>query len=410
MNESTVRSLLRRAFGEPAVPGYLGSHAREAVERSIHEQPGRRRNGVLATTAALLAIVTVAVLVGPQLEKVSTFPLPQPQQGACVDNPQAAAGSGPQPARVSAAMAYDPDTRQIVLFGGMVPGSSGSALDDTWVWDGATWSKLALSVHPDVREQAAMAYDPVHHRLVLFGGIDTDGTPYNDTWTWDGAAWHQEKPSTVPPSRNLAAIAYDDALGKVVMFGGWNPAVGGAAKLHDTWTWDGSNWTQVFTATEPSKRGSAVMEYDVNSRKLIMFGGDIGSSTNETWAFDGTDWSMLTSGSGAATPAAREATQMARDQATGTLVLFGGEEPQGDRFVGAANDTWTWDGSRWTQRHPLHSPPARGSETLVGNMTYDQALGEVVLYSGSADGSALGDTWTWNGSDWRQVSSSTSCV
>jgi hypothetical protein len=409
MNESRVRSLLRRAFGEPAVPGYIGSQARQAVERSIREEPARRRNGALTATAFVLAIAVVAVLVAPRIwrQPISFFPQQLQQPSACAADPHVAEGAGPQPARVNAAMAYDPDTKQVVLFGGMAPGTSGSALDDTWVWDGAAWSQRVMSVHPDVREQAAMAYDAAHHRLVLFGGVDTDGTPYNDTWTWDGTAWRQEHPATVPPARFLPAVAYDDALGKVVMFGGWNPVVGMPAKLHDTWSWDGSDWTQVFTATVPSKRGSSVMDYDASTRKLVMFGGDTGNSTNETWTFDGTDWAMQHP---SRVPVAREATEMARDDASGTLVLFGGEELEGNNFAGPGADTWTWNGTTWTERHPAHSPPARGVETLAGNMTYDAALGQVVLYGGTGDGgSALGDTWTWNGSDWRQVSTTTSC-
>jgi len=408
MNESKLRSLFHKAIGDPEVPGYISSHARQAINRSQEGRGARNRSGFLALAAAVIAILVVAVLIAPRLSHGVPNPFNGPQPGNCtaVAGP---AGAGPQPARVSAAMAYDPDTKQVVLFGGMVPGSSGSALADTWVWDGKIWSQRVVSVHPDVREEAAMAYDAIHHRLVLFGGIDTDGTPYNDTWTWDGAAWHPETPTINPPARNLASIAYDDALGKIVMFGGRNPIVGGSATLHDTWTWDGSNWTQIFTATVPSKRGSAVMDYDAKTRQLIMFGGDTGNSTNETWAFDGTNWSQLKFQAGAAVPRAREATVMARDDAAGTLVLFGGAELLDNGTATSGNDTWAWDGQAWTELNPSVSPPARGTETLVGNMVYDQALREDVLYGGTNDGSALGDTWTWDGGEWTQMSSTTSC-
>ena len=44
---------------------------------------------------------------------------------------------------------------------------------------------------------------------------------------------------------------------------------------------------------------------------------------------------------------------MAYDAADGTVVLFGGQGRSG-----SLGDTWTWDGSAWTQAHPSTSPPA----------------------------------------------------
>jgi hypothetical protein len=65
---------------------------------------------------------------------------------------------------------------------------------------------------------------------------------------------------------------------------------------------------------------------------------------------------------------------MAPDLANGTVVLFGGPV---DAVNGAYNgDTWTWDGARWTERHPAHHPSARGAAA----MAYDPATRGVVLF------------------------------
>jgi hypothetical protein len=80
---------------------------------------------------------------------------------------------------------------------------------------------------------------------------------------------------------------------------------------------------------------------------------------------------------------------MAYDAATGRVVLFDG--------VPIAGDTWTWDGTDWTQESPAHSPAARYSP----GMAYDAATGQVVLFGGG-NGKYLGDTWTWTDSDWTQ--------
>ena len=77
-------------------------------------------------------------------------------------------------------MAYDADVGHVVLFGG----SAGppSALNDTWDWDGSTWSQRQTPAEPPGRWAAAMDFDPEINGLVLFGG-ELAGDPFaNDTW------------------------------------------------------------------------------------------------------------------------------------------------------------------------------------------------------------------------------------
>ena len=53
----------------------------------------------------------------------------------------------------------------------------------------------------------------------------------------------------------------------------------------------------------------------------------------------------------------------------------------------------------WTQQHPATSPPGR----FGASMAYDPATGDAVLFGGvGSSGSYLGDTWTWNGTTWTQ--------
>ena len=69
----------------------------------------------------------------------------------------------------------------------------------------------------------------------MFGGFD--GTGYlNDTWTFDGVTWTQVAVSHSPPVRAAAQMAYDSITRKVVLFGGYN----GTNYLGDTWLWDGT--------------------------------------------------------------------------------------------------------------------------------------------------------------------------
>ena len=58
-----------------------------------------------------------------------------------------------------------------------------------------------------------MTYDYARDEVVLFG----------DTWTWDGTTWTQEPPATSPSARSDMGMAYDQARGEVVVFGGYGP-------------------------------------------------------------------------------------------------------------------------------------------------------------------------------------------
>lgn len=122
---------------------------------------------------------------------------------------------------------------QIVLFGGSEITSM--LLNDTWTWDGATWTRKSPQVSPPARIDHAMAYDSIHRETILFGGlgVGSGASVLNDTWGWDGASWTKKTPATSPPARDGHSLAYDSARGQIVLAGG-----GG---LRDTWTWNGGS-------------------------------------------------------------------------------------------------------------------------------------------------------------------------
>src|SRR2546429_77956 len=65
------------------------------------------------------------------------------------------------------------------------------------------------ATNPPVQMDSSMAYDAATHTVVLFGGGDR--FLLNDTWTWDGSDWTQQAPATSPPIRQRASMAYDNA-------------------------------------------------------------------------------------------------------------------------------------------------------------------------------------------------------
>jgi hypothetical protein len=75
-----------------------------------------------------------------------------------------------------------------------------------------------------------MAYDIALRRVLLFGGANLT-TSFGDTWTWDGTNWTELHPATVPHDRYAGAMAYDPVARAMVMFGGYSSS----PALDDTW-------------------------------------------------------------------------------------------------------------------------------------------------------------------------------
>lgn len=131
-------------------------------------------------------------------------------------------------AREAHSMATDPNVG-VVLYGG-----GGS--DETWGWNGERWTQHEGAgphqEHP--RYWNTMAYNANEDKVVLFGGGDTSD-PLDDTWKWDGSTWSQSCPHGADQSpfpRFQHAMAYDWDRRRLVLFGG---SAGSSGKLNDTW-------------------------------------------------------------------------------------------------------------------------------------------------------------------------------
>jgi uncharacterized protein (TIGR03437 family) len=184
-------------------------------------------------------------------------------------------------------MAYDSQHGQVVLFGGY---SNGLAINDTWLWNGSSWTLAHPQSAPPPRYGHAMAYDSMHGQVVLFGG-NNGSSNLSDTWLWDGTNWTEATPQNSPAARLLHQMAYDSAHDQVLLFGGGTSSSVSlnTGLLNDTWLWDGSNWTQATPATNPPARNRFGMAYDAEHSQTILFGG---RDTNADFLGDTWTWSV----------------------------------------------------------------------------------------------------------------------
>lgn len=228
------------------------------------------------------------------------------------------ANSGP-PAMWASALASDPGGNGLVLFGGK---TASIALNETWLWNGALWTRVFPASSPSVRYFHAMAYDPIRARTVLFGGQTTVPTYLGDTWEWNGTNWAQ-RASTGPTPRSGHKMAWDPRRGAVLLFGGTDAA----GPSGETWSWNGSTWALVASGGPAADPRPSLATVGAN---VALF--DSGSSSRPTWTWDGTNWTQLSS---PADPTNRTGAAMAAD--VNGAVLFGGY----NIILGHLADTWT---------------------------------------------------------------------
>ncbi len=149
----------------------------------------------------------------------------------------------------------------------------------TYQWRGGNWINLNPSGVAYARSIAVCASDTATKTTVLFAGL-ADLNP-NNTWTWNGTTWTMQNPSTQPGDRYGSPGGYDPTLQEVVVFGGGQ----GGVDINDTWVWDGTDWTELFPTNSPEGREGYGIVFDPVLGHIIIFGGQSGSSfLGDTWA------------------------------------------------------------------------------------------------------------------------------
>lgn len=168
---------------------------------------------------------------------------------------------------------------------------------------------------------------PTGHRMIVFGGRNSSGTPLNDIWAlkrnqesnWN---WTQLSPTAwsgqTPAARYSHAAVYD-SLSKMFLVGGQ----GSGGLLKDTWrlqlrsiSTGTDTWTRISLVgadTMAARRGHSLIYQRLDNgseSRLIVFGGTNGTSFyNDVWklkvlATQDTSWTLVTT---SGTPPAKRA-------------------------------------------------------------------------------------------------------
>lgn len=155
------------------------------------------------------------------------------------------------------------------------------------------------------------------------------------------------------------------------------------------------SWTQLQTAgAQPIERIVAGTVFDSARGKLVLFGGGSnGGYLNDTWEWDSVGTPAWTQKTTANQPSIRGQMGCAYDPVRDRTVVFAGYD---GTFLG---DTWEYNGSDWTLVNN------QGPSNRCGSvMVFDAARGKIMLFGGQQVGGLFpNDTWEWDGTTWTQL-------
>ncbi|MHB8513085.1 MAG: Kelch repeat-containing protein [Actinomycetota bacterium] len=265
---------------------------------------------------------------------------------------------------------------------------------------------------------------------------------YQSHWILENISGPTARYGAVEASVPWLGPGFNDWSNSALLFGGCadpngsttNPCSASKASS-ETWVYsfDSNTWTQQFPAHHPGARIGAAMMYDPGTGHVILFGGisggEPGTLNSETWSWDGTDWTQLTP---AHNPSARVWASFGTE--AGSLssrpVMFGGcikvdsfnncrdtsyPGNQTQQILAALQgDTWRWEVTAgvgdWVQYSPVTAPSARqaaaGSQTPQGYVAVFGGVGDLYVVGQGDTYNYLQDLWKWNGdtTTWTLVS------
>ena len=336
--------------------------------------------------------------------RTRTYELTAPLQAQCIEYPNVAPSW-----RLYSTMVHDTVRHTNVVFGGTL---HPTVFADLFIMAPAPatpdWVlRPPLTTQPTPRIYSDMAFEASTGRMVLGPGQGPFGLQ-NDTWTFDGSTWTNHGASATVTPRTQPAICYAPGIGTMLFGGGVYPTT----YHNDTWRFFGTQWLNTVVYGAPPPRMGHDMVWASNWNCMVMFGGYNGSTLGDTWSlttsFPGVQWNQMLVPN---TIPPRQSHAMAFDQRRNRLVVFGGADANG-QFLG---DTWEMTpatfGWQWIQRTPTQSPPRRWQH----KMDYDPARGVVVMTGGYGNpqcgqycASHLNDVWEYDGDTWIQRVPSTS--
>lgn len=302
---------------------------------------------------------------------------------------------------------WDDHDNQMLVFGGV--DNAATLLNDLWSYSTASgsWKQLNATTSvdsnvcgsvPAPRSNAAMVWDTLNQRVLLYGGAGTNGQYFDDLWSYSPGTgnWTVLQCTGSDPGMRASNAVWTGQ--QMLLLGGSN----GSGLLADFWSYTPNNgWQKIYTSTPMGPRAYQAMAWDAHDSRLYVFGGvnSTGLQQNDFWSYTNSDgWHALNpaTNNSATTPPARQQGLMAWDSTHNMLLFIGGwQDGQGAPF----HTLWAYDPvqNAWnlydlvdSNKNPII--PGRSASTIVWDATHHRAY----IYAGAGNDkshSTLNDLW-----------------
>ncbi|HEX8155077.1 MAG TPA: kelch repeat-containing protein, partial [Thermoanaerobaculia bacterium] len=264
-----------------------------------------------------------------------------------------------------ATLNWNPDRQRIIFTGGfcagMIPGAPAEVLE----WNGESWAAQNSLTAPSRVFGHAAAYDQIRDNLVTFAGTTSSGTSNVSTYVLErGSNWRFIFDAQTPAPRSLAAADTDPDSGAIWLYSG---VVDPGSGSTDLWRYANGDWQQVIIEGTPDTCSNALAAYDTDRKRFVVTCSSGFVFELDTVALKWTRLDTLKE-----VPPGRSFASLAYDPTIKRTVLYGGFNG-----VNYLNDTWLWDGTKWTE---VERNPAPGRSLAA--MWYDPTIKKVVIYGG----------------------------
>ena len=336
--------------------------------------------------------------------------------------------------RAGQAAAFDPLSGEVVAFGGYRPTLEGLVITSDFLrFEDGAWSRLIADNPTNPRDVgASIVADPKRGGwLLASSGTFASGCAYYDEDTgwrnvtqngsatcsiralaydsrrgrpvgftsstmlvWSGSDWSQHG-SLGTFIRNEYSVVYNEAKdefvavegdGRTLVFGPDGGLVSRGPSLPERFSagWDAG------TALRPA------LAYDAAREQVVVLFSEGSRAT--LWALGDDEWVALESTGPC--PEARMGAALAYDPGRARVVMVGGLDLSGHRFVPGA---WAWNGTRWLSLQPTRRvPTARPDPLLVHERHTGRTLLLGYYWTSRGDFRQRPDptTWVWDGHRW----------
>ncbi|MEO5616464.1 MAG: kelch repeat-containing protein [Candidatus Eisenbacteria bacterium] len=344
--------------------------------------PGGRRNHLVTYDALRDRILVFGGYVGPSfVNDLWALNLSGPPVWT-----QLAAAGVPPSGRSMVGGVYDPVGDRLIIHAGW---DGVAYLGDLWelaLSGTPTWSVLGASApDPGLRRDHAAVYDAPSNRVIYFGGYN--GSYLGDVWALSLAgspAWTALFPSGKAPSgRHSHTAVFDAAAHRMVVFGGYDSDYRNDVTALDL-TAGAETWGAIPNSyvTSPIRDYAAI--YDATRQRAVYFGGFNGAYVARTWALElgpTPGWEVLLNGG----PSGRHSHSGVLDVAQDRMLVFGGYD------TNYLNDLWSLDLSgppAWTQLSAAGTPP---SPRMYHSAITDPVRQRMIVFGGHP--AFLNDVW-----------------